>query len=142
VFLGEGTARASFQITLERRRTFPITKSDGGFNSPRFELRGVGDFTSMVSAQAAVKVIGQTRDSSSPSLVETRLRDHRPRLQRIVAAQPYPKLRLLVELQAARDASQLPELPSEETRKALNDLLGGPHRCACDTSSMMARCFI
>jgi predicted nucleotidyltransferase len=31
--------------------------------------------------------------------------------------------RLRVELQAAHDASQLPELPSDETRKALNDLL-------------------
>jgi predicted nucleotidyltransferase len=31
--------------------------------------------------------------------------------------------RLRVELQAAHDASQLPEVPSEETRKALNDLL-------------------
>ena len=27
------------------------------------------------------------------------------------------------ELQAAHDASQLPELPSDETRAALNDLL-------------------
>jgi predicted nucleotidyltransferase len=31
--------------------------------------------------------------------------------------------RLRVELQAAHDASQLPELPSDDTRKALNDLL-------------------
>jgi hypothetical protein len=31
--------------------------------------------------------------------------------------------RLRVELQAAHDASQLPEVPSEETRAALNDLL-------------------
>ena len=31
--------------------------------------------------------------------------------------------RLRVELQAAHDASTLPELPSEETRAALNDLL-------------------
>src|SRR5436190_9952569 len=31
--------------------------------------------------------------------------------------------RLRVELQAAHDASQLPEVPSDETRKALNDLL-------------------
>lgn len=31
--------------------------------------------------------------------------------------------RLRVELQAAHDASQLPELPSDRTRKALNDLL-------------------
>ncbi len=31
--------------------------------------------------------------------------------------------RLRVELQAAHDASQLPELPSDETRAALNDLL-------------------
>lgn len=31
--------------------------------------------------------------------------------------------RLRVELQAAHDSSQLPELPSEATRKALNDLL-------------------
>jgi hypothetical protein len=31
--------------------------------------------------------------------------------------------RLRVELQAAHDASQLPELPSDATRKALNDLL-------------------
>ena len=31
--------------------------------------------------------------------------------------------RLRVELQAAHDASQLRELPSDETRKALNDLL-------------------
>src|SRR5881394_4671320 len=31
--------------------------------------------------------------------------------------------RLRVELQAAHDASRLPELPSEETRAALNDLL-------------------
>jgi uncharacterized protein len=31
--------------------------------------------------------------------------------------------RLRVELQAAHDASQLPELPSDKTRKALNDLL-------------------
>jgi hypothetical protein len=31
--------------------------------------------------------------------------------------------RLRTELQAAHDASQLPELPSDETRKALNDLL-------------------
>lgn len=31
--------------------------------------------------------------------------------------------RLRVELQAAHDASQLPELPSDETRSALNDLL-------------------
>src|SRR6185295_15955565 len=31
--------------------------------------------------------------------------------------------RLRGELQAAHDASQLPELPSDETRKALNDLL-------------------
>jgi predicted nucleotidyltransferase len=31
--------------------------------------------------------------------------------------------RLRVKLQAAHDASQLPELPSEETRQALNDLL-------------------
>jgi predicted nucleotidyltransferase len=31
--------------------------------------------------------------------------------------------RLLGELQAAHDASQLPELPSDETRAALNDLL-------------------
>ena len=31
--------------------------------------------------------------------------------------------RLRVELQAAHDASQLPELPSDETRQALNDLL-------------------
>lgn len=31
--------------------------------------------------------------------------------------------RLRVELQAAHDGSQLPELPSDETRKALNDLL-------------------
>jgi uncharacterized protein len=28
-----------------------------------------------------------------------------------------------VELQTAHDASQLPELPSDDTRKALNDLL-------------------
>ena len=31
--------------------------------------------------------------------------------------------RLRVELQAAHEASQLPELPSDETRAALNDLL-------------------
>jgi hypothetical protein len=31
--------------------------------------------------------------------------------------------RLRVELQAAPDASQLPELPSDEMRKALNDLI-------------------
>lgn len=31
--------------------------------------------------------------------------------------------RLRVELQAAHDASQLPEVPGEETRQALNDLL-------------------
>lgn len=31
--------------------------------------------------------------------------------------------RLRGELQAAHEASQLPELPSDETRKALNDLL-------------------
>ena len=31
--------------------------------------------------------------------------------------------RLRVELQAAHDASHLPELPSEQTRAALNDLL-------------------
>jgi hypothetical protein len=31
--------------------------------------------------------------------------------------------RLRVELQTAHEASQLPELPSDETRKALNDLL-------------------
>ena len=31
--------------------------------------------------------------------------------------------RLRVELQAARHTSQLPELPSDETRKMLNDLL-------------------
>ena len=31
--------------------------------------------------------------------------------------------RLRVELQAAHDTSQLPEVPSDETRKALNDLL-------------------
>ena len=31
--------------------------------------------------------------------------------------------RLRVDLQAAHDASQLPELPSDETRKALNELL-------------------
>ena len=31
--------------------------------------------------------------------------------------------RLRAELQAAHDASQLPELPSDETRAALNDLL-------------------
>ena len=31
--------------------------------------------------------------------------------------------RLRVELQAAHDASTLPELPSDETRRALNDLL-------------------
>jgi len=31
--------------------------------------------------------------------------------------------RLRVELQTAHDASQSPELPSDETRKALNDLL-------------------
>ncbi|HWN94729.1 MAG TPA: hypothetical protein VNT99_06840 [Methylomirabilota bacterium] len=31
--------------------------------------------------------------------------------------------RLRVELQAAHDASQLPELPSDETRRALNALL-------------------
>jgi predicted nucleotidyltransferase len=31
--------------------------------------------------------------------------------------------RLRVELQAAHDASRLPELPSDETRAALNDLL-------------------
>lgn len=31
--------------------------------------------------------------------------------------------RLRVELQAAHDASQLPEVPGDETRKALNDLL-------------------
>jgi hypothetical protein len=30
---------------------------------------------------------------------------------------------LRVELQASYDASQLPEVPSEETRKTLNDLL-------------------
>jgi hypothetical protein len=28
-----------------------------------------------------------------------------------------------VELQAAHDASQLPDLPSDETRKVLNDLI-------------------
>ena len=31
--------------------------------------------------------------------------------------------RLRVELQAAHDASQLPEVPDDETRRALNDLL-------------------
>ena len=31
--------------------------------------------------------------------------------------------RLLVALQAAHDASTLPELPSDETKEALNDLL-------------------
>ncbi len=31
--------------------------------------------------------------------------------------------RLRVELQATHEASQLPELPSEKTRKTLNDLL-------------------
>jgi hypothetical protein len=31
--------------------------------------------------------------------------------------------RLRVELQAAHEASHLPELPSDETRNALNDLL-------------------
>src|SRR5437867_12680059 len=42
--------------------------------------------------------------------------------------------RLRTELQAAHDASQLPELPSEQTRAALNDLLvqvrmrGLPHK--------------
>ena len=55
-----------------------------------------------------------------------------PRLHRITAAQPYPLLftfheteyqRLRGELQAAHEASFLPELPSDLTRAALNDLL-------------------
>ena len=35
--------------------------------------------------------------------------------------------RLRIELQASHDASQLAELPSDETRKALNDLLVRVH---------------
>jgi hypothetical protein len=51
------------------------------------------------------------------------------RLHRIVAAQLYPLLFATIsgahrtELQAAHDASKLPELPSDQTRVALNDLL-------------------
>jgi len=40
-----------------------------------------------------------------------------------VAFHQHEHERLRVELQAAHDASQLPELPSEETRSPLNDLL-------------------
>ena len=48
--------------------------------------------------------------------------------------------RLRVELQAAHDASQLPESPSDESRKALNDLL---LEVADGTSStVVARCRI
>lgn len=61
MLLCEGASGWRFQIPLERDRTLPVGKCDGGLDAPWFELCGVGDFAGVMAALAIFEVFGQTR---------------------------------------------------------------------------------